>query len=147
MSALGQKQTSEHVRVMSALPPKADIGRFAARCLLGRRPNNQNRMLSAEVISLYFGATVMRTFLVLCALALSSCSTTGTTGSTTGTTGTATAKVQMPSELQNAIAEYRTCVDAHGRGTKACEAQRLSMEAEERAYFSQPVGTQGTQGR
>jgi len=23
---LGQKQTSEHVRVMSALPPKADIG-------------------------------------------------------------------------------------------------------------------------
>jgi hypothetical protein len=25
MSALGQKQTSEHVRVMSALPPKADI--------------------------------------------------------------------------------------------------------------------------
>src|SRR6516225_11433296 len=26
MSALGQKQTSEHVRVMSALPPKADIG-------------------------------------------------------------------------------------------------------------------------
>jgi hypothetical protein len=26
MSALGQKQTSEHVRLMSALPPKADIG-------------------------------------------------------------------------------------------------------------------------
>ena len=26
MSALGQKQTSEHVRRMSALPPKADIG-------------------------------------------------------------------------------------------------------------------------
>jgi len=26
MSALGQKQTSEHVRVMSALPPIADIG-------------------------------------------------------------------------------------------------------------------------
>jgi hypothetical protein len=26
MSALGQKQTSGHVRVMSALPPKADIG-------------------------------------------------------------------------------------------------------------------------
>jgi hypothetical protein len=25
MSALGQKRTSEHVRVMSALPPKADI--------------------------------------------------------------------------------------------------------------------------
>jgi hypothetical protein len=26
MSALGQKQTSAHVHVMSALPPKADIG-------------------------------------------------------------------------------------------------------------------------
>jgi len=26
MSALGQKQTSAHFRVMSALPPKADIG-------------------------------------------------------------------------------------------------------------------------
>jgi len=25
MSALGQKQTSEHVRAMSALPPKADM--------------------------------------------------------------------------------------------------------------------------
>jgi hypothetical protein len=25
MSALGQKQTSEHVQLMSALPPKADI--------------------------------------------------------------------------------------------------------------------------
>jgi hypothetical protein len=82
----------------------------------------------------------MRTFLILCALAIPSCGTTGTTGTTT-------AKVQMPSELQNAIAEYRTCVDAHGKGTKACEAQRLSMEAEERAYFSRPVDTQGTQGR
>jgi hypothetical protein len=26
MSALGQKQTLEHVRIMSASPPKADIG-------------------------------------------------------------------------------------------------------------------------
>ena len=26
MSALGHKQTLEHVRIMSALPPKADIG-------------------------------------------------------------------------------------------------------------------------
>jgi hypothetical protein len=26
MSALGQKRTSEQVRIMSALPPKADIG-------------------------------------------------------------------------------------------------------------------------
>jgi len=29
MSALGQKQTSGKVRLMSALPPKADIGLFA----------------------------------------------------------------------------------------------------------------------
>ena len=28
MSALGQKQTSEYVRAMSALPPKADISPF-----------------------------------------------------------------------------------------------------------------------
>ena len=27
MSALGQKRTSEHVRIMSALPPKADIAK------------------------------------------------------------------------------------------------------------------------
>jgi hypothetical protein len=26
MSAMGQKQTSDHVQSMSALPPKADIG-------------------------------------------------------------------------------------------------------------------------
>jgi hypothetical protein len=30
MSALGQKQTSQHVRVMSALPPKADIRTWPA---------------------------------------------------------------------------------------------------------------------
>jgi len=29
MSALGQKQTSAHVRVMSALPPKADMDQQA----------------------------------------------------------------------------------------------------------------------
>jgi hypothetical protein len=84
----------------------------------------------------------MRTLLGLCALALASCGTTGTTG----TTGTA-AKVQLPSDLQNAIAEYRACLDAHPKRTKACEAQRVSMEAEERAYFSRPVGTQDAQTR
>jgi hypothetical protein len=31
MSALGQKQTSAHLRVMSALPPKADIDRVSCR--------------------------------------------------------------------------------------------------------------------
>jgi len=31
MSALGQKRTSHHVRLMSALPPKADISRGERR--------------------------------------------------------------------------------------------------------------------
>ena len=80
-----------------------------------------------------------RTFVVLSALAVAGCVTTGTTG-TTGTT----AKVDaMPSELQKSIAEYRACVDAKGR-IKACEAQRLAMEAEERAYFNRSSGTQGS---
>ena len=34
MSALGQKRTLEHVRVMSALPPKADIALHRSECLL-----------------------------------------------------------------------------------------------------------------
>jgi outer membrane murein-binding lipoprotein Lpp len=80
-----------------------------------------------------------RTFVVLSALAVAGCVTTGTP---TGTTGT-TAKVDvLPSELQKSIAEYRACVDAKGR-VKVCEAQRLSMEAEERAYFNRSSGTQG----
>jgi hypothetical protein len=76
---------------------------------------------------------MMRTFVVLCALAAAGCDTTGTT-----------AKVDaLPSELQKSIAEYRACVDANGKRAKACEAQRLSMEAEERAYFNRSSGTQG----
>jgi outer membrane murein-binding lipoprotein Lpp len=60
-----------------------------------------------------------RTFVVLSALAVAGCVTTGTTGTT--------AKVDaMPSELQKSIAEYRACVDAKGR-IKACEAQRLAI--------------------
>ncbi len=70
-----------------------------------------------------------RTFVVLSALAAAGRGTTGTTGTTV--------KVDaLPSELQKSIAEYRACVDANGRRAKACEAQRLSMEAEERAYFN-----------
>jgi hypothetical protein len=70
-----------------------------------------------------------RTFVVLSALAAAGRGTTGTTGTT--------AKVDaLPSELQKSIAECRACVDANGRRAKACEAQRLSMEAEERAYFN-----------
>jgi hypothetical protein len=67
-----------------------------------------------------------RTFVVLSALAVAGCATTDTKA--TGTTGI-TAKVDMPSELQKSIAEYRACVDANGKRAKACEAQRLSMEA------------------
>ena len=43
MSALGQKQTSENVWTMSALPPKADIGtqprhvRFVPKADIGQR--------------------------------------------------------------------------------------------------------------
>jgi outer membrane murein-binding lipoprotein Lpp len=74
-----------------------------------------------------------RTFVVLSALAAAGCGTTGTT-----------AKVDaLPSELQKSIAEYRACVDANAKRVKACEAQRLSMEAEERAYFNRSSGTQG----
>jgi hypothetical protein len=76
-----------------------------------------------------------RTFVVLSALAAAGCGTTGT-----GTT----AKVDAPpSELQKSIAEYRACLDANDKRVKACEAQRLSMEAEERAYFNRSSGTQG----
>ena len=44
MSALGQKQTSEHGRIMSAIPPKADIDmcewhvRFQKRTFTHLRP-------------------------------------------------------------------------------------------------------------
>ena len=88
-----------------------------------------------DSLSVLRGAAMTRTFVVLSALAVAG-------GVTTGTTGT-TAKVDaMPSELQKSIAEYRACVDAKGR-VKACEAQRLAMEAEERAYFNRSSGTQG----
>jgi hypothetical protein len=73
-----------------------------------------------------------RTFVVLSALAAAGCGTTGT-----GTT----AKVDAPPS--ESIAEYRACLDANDKRVKACEAQRLSMEAEERAYFNRSSGTQG----
>jgi outer membrane murein-binding lipoprotein Lpp len=74
-----------------------------------------------------------RTSVVLSVLAVAGCGTTGTT-----------AKVDAPSELQKSIAEYRSCVDANAnKRVKACEAQRLSMEAEERVYFNRSSGTQG----
>src|SRR5262249_40458584 len=54
MSALGQKQTSEHVRSMSALPPKADIGtkvrdvRFVPKADIGTLPSLNHRMRSVH---------------------------------------------------------------------------------------------------
>jgi hypothetical protein len=42
MSALGQKQTSAHVRIMSALPPKADIRRQRAPVAEERRMSLSN---------------------------------------------------------------------------------------------------------
>jgi hypothetical protein len=87
-----------------------------------------------DSLSVLRGAAMTRTFVVLSALAVAGCVTTDTTGTT--------AKVDMPSELRKSIAEYRACVDAKGR-VKACEAQRLSMEAEERAYFNRSSDTQG----
>jgi len=88
-----------------------------------------------DSLSVLRGAAMTRTFVVLSALAVAGCVTTDTTGTT--------AKVDMPSELQKSIAEYRACVDANGRRAKACEARRLAMEAEERAYFNRSSGTQG----
>ena len=38
--------------------------------------------------------------------------------------------------------EHRQAVDANAKRVKACEAQRLSMEAEESAYYKPPAGTQ-----
>ncbi|MFZ0150543.1 MAG: hypothetical protein WAM72_19840 [Xanthobacteraceae bacterium] len=93
-----------------------------------------------DSLSVLRGAAMTRTFVVLSALAVAGCVTTDITG-TTATTGT-TAKVDMPGELRKSIAEYRACVDGNGR-VKACEAQRLSMEAEERAYFNRSSDTQG----
>ena len=87
-----------------------------------------------DSLSVLRGAAMTRTFVVLSALAVAGCVTTDTTGTT--------AKVDMPGELRKSIAEYRACVDANGR-VKACEAQRLSMEAEERAYFNRSSDTQG----
>jgi len=54
MSALGQKRTSEHVRVMSALPPKADIPesdwhvRFVPKADIAHRHPNAARCGRAQ---------------------------------------------------------------------------------------------------
>jgi hypothetical protein len=109
--------------------------------MIGALPNSMAAPENGS-LSVLRGAAMRRTFVVLSALAVAGCVTTGTPTGTTGTTGT-TAKVDvLPSELQKSIAEYRACVDAKGR-VKVCEAQRLSMEAEERAYFNRSSGTQG----
>src|SRR6516225_622533 len=64
MSALGQKQTSEHVWAMSALPPKADIGtqppdvRFVPKADIAVRPKQKPRtMPGLRVLSEVFNST------------------------------------------------------------------------------------------
>jgi len=59
MSALGQKRTSERIFVMSALPPKADIGtqscdvRFVPKADIGRlkMPHQANSDLSRRILA------------------------------------------------------------------------------------------------
>src|SRR6516225_7716911 len=55
MSALGQKQTSAQVRVMSALPPKADIGSRVMSALCQKQTaaapfNHHANLLSRDVV-------------------------------------------------------------------------------------------------
>jgi hypothetical protein len=54
-----------------------------------------------------------------------------------------TSQIAAVTSVVDPYAEYRACVDANGRRAKACEARRLAMEAEERAYFNRSSGTQG----
>jgi hypothetical protein len=47
MSALGQKLTSKHVRVMSALPPKADVSRRVCEGVAQRRAERSHRPIGS----------------------------------------------------------------------------------------------------
>jgi hypothetical protein len=38
------------------------------------------------------------------------------------------------SNYESSVASYRQCLDANPSNVNACQAQRLAMEAEERAY-------------
>ena len=69
MSALGQKQTSEHIRVMSALPPKADIHQRNLRVIVDGQSENVG---SFEVSSCAMGqksrVTILHDWLVMAQL-------------------------------------------------------------------------------
>jgi hypothetical protein len=62
MSALGQKQTSEHNWIMSALPPKADIGtqswnvRFVPKVDICTAANSLQSRIGADEFSVAIGA-------------------------------------------------------------------------------------------
>ena len=62
MSAMGQKQTSRHVRVMSVIPLKADIRQRGLRVRFVPRADINHHLFSAVVIALIrlvqFGGTV-----------------------------------------------------------------------------------------
>ena len=76
MSALGQKQTSPHVRVMSALPPKADMDqqgrhvRFVPKAGILRRIEERPTSIASPTPSL--GAPVYAK-LSKCGILLSIC--------------------------------------------------------------------------
>jgi hypothetical protein len=50
------------------------------------------------------------------------------------------ARVDARAEYQKSVADYRACLDAHPWELKACDGNRLAMEAEERAYNNLSAG-------
>ena len=71
MSALDQKQTSAHVRVMSAIPPKADIGtqprdvRFVPKADILRRGKKRRYSITSSARTSSEGGMVIRTALAV----------------------------------------------------------------------------------
>lgn len=52
------------------------------------------------------------------------------------------AKVNARSDYQKSLAAYKVCLGANSSNVIACEAQRLAMEADERAYNDFTAGIQ-----
>jgi hypothetical protein len=69
-----------------------------------------------------------RTLVVLCAFMLAGC-------------GTAE-KIDARTQYQQAVADYRVCLDANPSDPRACDGKRLSMEVEERVYNNLSAGAQ-----
>lgn len=46
-------------------------------------------------------------------------------------------------QYQQSLASYRTCLGANAANPKACEAQRLVLEVDERAYTNRVAATFG----